>query len=325
MISATFKESDFVRDPACAGALTEYFTGYEAEYNGGNFHIDLDAQSLVIAMAVNLGYLSLDALDFAETINKEISVPIPGSTKNVTYLLNGYYDLRYTSMTPILCMKNITIAPPPFLTVLCALVFKGSEEFIGLPLFNHGGVNTGTEILPCNCSVQPSSSSQCDEFNLMSGFIVYNIEDSSLLQAEDLLRLYSLAITAHSGYKNFNDAMGPALLLAEGIITEVVPPDNRAVRNALSPCTVNYTSPINPQLVSGMFNCTLVVFQSLDHISHHISDHHFQLHHGSCRESFRIPPDKWLVRHSFTCDFIHRHYKSRYNWTLEYVHPMCFF
>ena len=296
LISATFKESEFLQDPACSGALENNFIGYEPEYGGDSFHIDLDVQSLVIAMAVNLGFLSLETLDYAENFNLEIAVPIPGSKRNVTYLLNGYYDLRYTSMTPILCMQNVTIAPPPFLTVLCVLVFQGSsEEFIGLPIFHHGGVNTGTGFYPCNCSLTSQySSSLCNEFNLMSGFIVYNRGATSLLK-EDLVRVYTLAITAHSGYKNFNDAMSPALFLAEGIITGVVTtPDVGMVRKALSPCTVNYTSPTNPHLVSGTFNCSLVIFQSLDHITHHITENHYQLHQGSCRDTFTIPADKWF-------------------------------
>ena len=298
VITATFNYPEFEKDPACFGALPETFLDYDSDYSHGDLHLTMDAQSLVIAMAVNLGYLHLEVLEFASRIDVKVDIPIPKSKRNATYIMNGYYDLRYTSMTPILCMQNATEVPLPYPTELCALVLSGAErKHVGLPLLTHGGVNTGSKIYPCNCSqgVGQSLPSECNEFNFLSGFIVLNQNTTSTeLQSSDFLQMLMHLITAYGSYEDFNDAMAPALLLAEGVITHVANPDLGEVLNVLSPCSMNYTTADNPFQSSGMFYCSLVMFQSWDRMDQRVSENNYQLRNGSCKDSFTIPLKSWL-------------------------------
>lgn len=296
VIKATFNFPQFREEPACSGALMGSFTDYEPDYSHDDFHFNLDAQSLVIAMAVNLGYLHLEELEFASRLDLRIETPIPGSKRNATYVINGYYDLRYTSMTPILCVQNLTAVPPPYPTELCVLVLAGvQQKYVGLPLLTHGGFNAGSKFYPCDCSdISLSSSTECNEFNFLSGYMVFNHNFTSNGLESELLQVFLHLITAYGSYKEFNDAMAPALLLVEGIITRVETPDQGAALNALSPCAVNYTTSDNPFHASGTFYCSVVMFQSWDHIDHRVSENHFQLPNGSCRDTFTIPTENWF-------------------------------
>ena len=122
MIRGTFNFGDFFGDTNCSEALDYSWVAASEAFGEKTFTLNFDMQSFAVAMAVNLGYLSLDTLETAQTQYDPIVVLTDHTdTPNVTYSMSQYFDLRYASMAPIMCIRNLTHAPPNYMTELCML------------------------------------------------------------------------------------------------------------------------------------------------------------------------------------------------------------
>lgn len=138
---------------SCSAAFSEYWVGGGQSFDGKLFTLNFDMQSFVIAMAVNLGYISLDALETAHTEYGPILVLTDHAyIQNVT---SQYYDLRYASMFPVMCIGNLTRASTKYMTPLCMLEISLTFILYAVPIFNSGGILSGDSRVgytSCSCS-----------------------------------------------------------------------------------------------------------------------------------------------------------------------------
>ena len=275
-------------DPVCIGAFDPGLLGWDKNFDGYNFSLGMDVQSFTIAMAVNLGYISLDTLEIAQTFNWQFTTP---TSANSTYEANLYYDLRYPSMKLILCVRNITAIPEGVITFLCVLQLN--EIFLGLPIFTSSSMYSQEKggFVPCNCSQIETDSNlrqNCDMFDFLSGYLFYNIYDPSASAQDNLgnqLWAFVTALDKYPSYADFNNALLAALQLTSVFISGVVD------YNLVPQYVIEYV--LSPCFVFGEYGCSLIMFQSYDYINNQVSEFHYQLYYGSCRDSFSIHSDKW--------------------------------
>ena len=212
MIQGTFNFGDFFGDTNCSAALDYSWVAASEAFGEKTFNLNFDMQSFAVAMAVNLGYLSLDTLETAQTQYDPIVVLTDHTdTPNVTYSMSQYFDLRYASMNPIMCIRNLTHAPPNYMTELCMLELPLTWILYAVPIFNSGGILSGGDrygYSGCSCSQDNLFDDNCNSFNLMSGLIFYN---NDLFYAGDLFAMYLKVIGEYSSYYAFNEAMSPAM------------------------------------------------------------------------------------------------------------------
>ena len=239
------------------------------------FTLNFDMQSFTVAMAVNLGYLSLDTLETAQTQYDPIVVLTDHTdTPNVTYSMSQYFDLRYASMAPIMCIRNLTHAPPNYMTELCMLELPLTWILYAVPIFNSGGILSGGDrygYSGCSCSQDNLFDDNCNSFNLMSGLIFYN---NDLFYAGDLFAMYLKVIGEYSSYYAFNEAMSPALYYIKMKINTYLEVDDANVtQEALQPCRgvpPGYLYPVTCSVVG-------VNTFSINSGNKQVSDYHYVL------------------------------------------------
>ena len=304
-------------DPVCNYAFNPESMGWNQNFDGYNFTLGLDVQSFVIAMSVNLGYISLDSLEIAQNLDWQFTTPAAhddaaANNMTSTYEANFYYDMRYPTMKLILCLRNTTAVSGRMMTALCVLQLN--EIILGLPIFNSNGMFSAEQgwFVPCNCSVIETDSSlrgYCDSFNFLSGYLFYNIynpADSAHDNLGSQLFVFATVITKYPGYAEFNNAMQDAMqlmsiLIAGAVDYSFIP--QYLIEYFLWPCFVLDTG------------CSLVMFQSYDYINKQVSEYHYQLSNGSCSDSFSIPTDKWSAPCSHYCTTC-----STYTYIHTYIH-----
>jgi hypothetical protein len=141
----------------CINSLSAYYLNYNPSSTGDSFSIRLDAQSLMIAISINIGALDLGKQ--VMIVESEIIIYL-GSTYG-TLKFAKYYDSRTPDMVANLCASTNPISYKP----ICFVVFN---NVIGLPIFNHYGASTSLP-LDCNCSTPIGSSTACHLYNFLSG------------------------------------------------------------------------------------------------------------------------------------------------------------
>ena len=321
MIEGTFNYTGFFQDPTCSAAFTSTWVIGSQIFDGNFFKINFDLQSFVIAMAVNLGYISLETLETAQTQYDPV-VLLTDDTyiTNVTYSMSQYFDLRYASMSPIMCIRNLTQAPSNYMTVLCMLDLPLTFELYAVPIFNSGGIATGTGFDSCSCSQDSIFDLNCDTFHLISGMWFYND-----LFFYDTFAMYLKTIAAYPSYHAFNEAMTPALYFLEfKILSSYDLPDEKNVsEQVLLPCTLSSipgssssssssSSTDEAYRRANSYTCTVLGINSFDYNSanNQVSDHHYILKRGSCNDSLSIPRHTWFV--ISICMYVCMHIYSTY-------------
>ena len=272
--------------------------GWNRNFDGYNFTLGLDVQSFVIAMAVNLGYFSLDTLEIANDLGWTFATPASANESSYSYEANFYYDSRYPSMNLILCLRNVTVVPKGMMTTLCLLQIN--QIIFGLPIFTSHGLWSDQQLgpIPCNCSLIEADSylrEACDLFSLLSGYVIFETYDESLSDFDNTasqLYAYYLLVSKYSSYANLNDAMRDALEVAAAFTAEVEYDDYALIMQYLLP---NYI--LAPCYISNDYNttCSIVMFLSHDFINNQVSEFHYQLRNGACSDTLSISRDKWLL------------------------------
>ena len=195
--------------------------------------VGLEVESFTTAMAANMGIVKKYHLTIAQ--NLQSSIKISHNNSAIIFDLNEYFDLRYPTMTPVLCLSNTTQLPTVLaqLSLLCFVVVPQLST-IALPVFNHMGYNL-TNPTYCECGGSTATHemrSACNKFNLLSGLIYFNdgIEKgTSRPQREyDLLRKVKRLIhmvLQFENYESFNRAAYFAMA-ASGIAASGSPDDD---------------------------------------------------------------------------------------------------
>lgn len=291
--------------------------------------VGLEVESFTTAMAANVGILKKYHLTIARNLRSTIGVTYNKSL--FSFDVNEYFDLRYPTMTPVICLSNTTTLPMVLsqLSFLCFVIVSTSST-IALPVFNHMGHNlTYPAYCECDGTTQTMMNSACNKFNLLSGFILFSddIEKaaSSRVQRENnLLRnvkrlLYM--VLQFKDYESFNRAayfaMAASAISAStasgDIVDDDIVPTNgfKFLDSAFNFCdlslsvlssfTIHTIGNNNSDYSSSESNnntgghCVLLLFHSFDNFSNQVSDYHFPLRNGSCSDSFNVDDEKWYL------------------------------
>jgi len=283
LITAEFSSSlDFSKNAACVSAFRPTTVGWGPRLTGLSFELQLSVESLAIAMAVNLGIMSINDLELEQ--NFDIDLNLKMSNVTGSYHANSYFDIRYLSMSPILCLRNITAVPPTLFQSLCFLTISGTA--VVLPIFNPAGNRTaGSYPNPCNCS--SLASSDCNTFNLLAGYVIYDInilEKSGNLELS--LELLARAVLQHSSYAAFNEAAFFISSATSSVALQKADDElysQEFLSGAFQFCNLSDFDAV----------CSVVVFQSLDFDSHQVSAYNFPLMLGACSNSFTVSDATW--------------------------------
>jgi len=281
IISATFVAPEFMNTTACLTAFHPGTVGWVPEFTGKFFELNVNVESLAIAMAVNLGILSVDDLELAQVYDLVLTYDIT-DFGNISLVANSYFDTRYKTMSPILCLTNITAVPPDTVQTLCFLPI--SYNAIALPVFNPGENPFTPFPTPCNCS---NNYDGCNMFNLLAGFIVYDINIFASIEALRLsVLLLANAVMNFPSYAAFNEAAfyisSATAKVAIGVADEYLY-TQQFLEESFQFCYLPDYDAV----------CSIVVFQSLDLNHRQVSAFHYALIEGSCSDSFSVPHDIW--------------------------------
>ena len=281
-VSVILDYAEFASNDICMSALTPASFGYVAAYDDNEFTVSLRVDSFVIAMAVNLGIMGIDDLIIAQYLYKYIPLTIDGKT--FIYVMNEYFDIRFNTMAPILCISNVT-ALPSFVKIqqLCFVDISGRT--LVLPVFNHYGDTNSLVPDYCDCKTN-GHSEQCNQFVLLSSYVVFN---TSTLEGN--IKYLVTAVSKWGNYDKFNRAAYNATFAAAAMANNRFDPilnTSSWRRNAFQFCNISGYGGLKSVPL-----CSVVVFNSFDFTSQQVSDYHFALRNGSCSNSFTIDEDLW--------------------------------
>jgi hypothetical protein len=282
----TLDYNAFAANAICMAALSPKTFGYGQTYDKNNFPIQLEVESFITATAVNLGIMSIDDLLLAQYLN--IYITLRTSTQNVTYQVNEYFDVRYNTMTPIVCMRNVS-AVPASVKILSLCVVNVATSVFALPVFNHYGDAAFEVPTYCDCNTKVGTNINCDYFNFLSGYVVYNF--SVINNLYNSLMYLGTAVAKAGSYSVFNRQAYNASFAAAAIANDVFDPILNTtgwLQNAFQFCNISGLRGVTHSSI-----CSLVVFNSYDYISKQVSDYHYFLNNGSCSNTFSISSDNW--------------------------------
>jgi hypothetical protein len=270
----SYNYTDFQSTPNCSKAIDPAQLGYSQAYDRDAFNIAIDVDSLIVAMAVNIGALPVSYLQ-----------EIPGSSYFIQYdslniTFTGNFDPRTPQMTPIYCSRNVTNSngDPVQLKTICT--YKVGSLY-GLPIFNHLGANhTSPEY--CDCTTAIGLTSLCQSFTFIPGLLFYHNNRHVGLSA--LVQILQKA----GGYVNFNrDAYNASFAGAASIYNDSDPiltnPTWR--ENAYAFCKV-------PNATTDEY-CSLLILNTWESDRFTVADENYQLQQGSCTDSFSISQEAW--------------------------------
>eukprot|EP01039_Chlorochromonas_danica_P004934 gene4934-5417_t len=277
MLSSTYNATAYDNSTSCTRISQPVNFGTRP---GGveEYTIGMDVRSFSIAMAVNLGILSIDDLQLASI--SQISFTYNG----VNYAIGQYFDVRSPLMDALYCLRNTSVIPSGQFGVrnLC-LMIAGSTP--ALPTFNHVGFGDNRPEL-CDCKSGSGRQSTCNSLKLVAGLVFYNLGAQSSVagfiraQTGSLLALLS----RFSSYRALNAAAYNATatsVLTQGYQSGVFTKEWQEsifqfchLPNNNITCSVSSFFVYNPQSVT-------------------VSPYHYQLTNGSCSDTVTIPDDTW--------------------------------
>jgi hypothetical protein len=298
LISTYTNYALFQNQTSCTNAVYPPNFGYTQKFDGNIYELEIDVESLSVAMGVNLGYVQLEDLRF---VTQELA---NFSYAGATYSIGEYFDVRYPLMDPIFCMKNSSELPPntPHSLLQFCVIIVG--DTLALPVFNHYGTSS---FAPSYCGCTTTGRNEiCQEFNLLTGIVFFiNKQDFSIggrnihniLNMNKLKVIFKEALTdiglfslfavlgKFPDYASFNRAAYNASFLT---VSSNYKCTGNCLKNNFEFCTV-----ANQTNSASNITCSLLIFNSQSAIDRTVSSYKYQLLNGSCSSSMLIPEYDW--------------------------------
>jgi hypothetical protein len=178
----------------CDILLNPQALGYNPKINDNVFSINLDVNSFSIAIAVNMGVLEVESLGLITSV-----APLEVNFEGVVYYFVQVFDIRFSSMHPILCSINGSNVASYLKKYAGTAAFSGYSNvdinknsynrngtlnenelcfslmggIIGLPVLNHIGSSHYSPSY-CDCESSVGKTEPCQQFNLLASLIYYN-------------------------------------------------------------------------------------------------------------------------------------------------------
>ena len=258
ILTMSFDVPLFKSSSICASALSESVLkdlGYNAQFTGNTFRLELDVQTLLTAYVLNTGMM---------TVSDYTLVSETGGIKN-------YIDPRYPGMGFVCCVNYND-------QTLCGVPFGNA---IGFPMFNDMGANPyHGEPIQCDCSNTSDVSlygptGVCNYLNFFAGIMLWPeyINNSAI-------PFYNFKMSYGSNYVHGMQAMFNAVYATSvwGAINNYST-NSSFLANAFSPCRYDNS------------NCSIINFSLFNPYvgqGNSISDYYYQLVDGACKDSFSI-------------------------------------
>lgn len=272
-----FSYSAMMMDPSCNATLNPYLLGYNPLVTGDVFQINLDANSLFSALVTSYKVNGPLTMDSFITIDQFAQFKFRG----VWYQVIRKYDSTHADMAPIYCLG------PKYQdssTYNCLL--KMGNSYV-IPFLTHAGSGGAQDPIRCQCSAPNGHSATCDEYNLISGALVYDYSKNA-------------SYTSH-----FPAAMVPFLPALEFFYIPPVQNGSTANYNAFSAAwaaTIGYNNSKynykNPTWRKSAYEFgitasfgypAIVAFHSYTSFDASVSPNKYQLRNGACADSVSTP------------------------------------
>jgi len=273
-ISLQFDYAEFKASTECMSVINPEHIGYSTQYSGKYFNINIDAQTIITALSVNLGVISVDDLE-----------PVPNTAfiyvdDGVSYNLGEYFYPLFPGMVPLFCMNSAE-------GLLCTIEYF---EVYLYPVFNSLG-NSLYNPEYCNCSTQAGTSFECNLFQFLAGFVFYDYSEADGESRSDAIgRLIDFSVKqGKSGGTLNRDAYNASF---DAVHSKHENSGSKEWRqSAYDFCTL-----------SGSINCSMLTLllsdsylrenSTNDVISmpkYSVSSHYYSVPFGSCNNTFTIP------------------------------------
>jgi hypothetical protein len=272
-------------DDVCSAASTVNIFTPSWGTRDNTYRFDLDVRSFSTAMAVNMGIIELSTLGWSRKAMSSITL------HGISYQVNEYFDTRYKTMTPILCInKALSHAHLNSATNITNddVCFLLHGEGIFLPIFNHVGASLEIPT-ECRCDDDTKNNDICNSFLLIPSLIFYKTDlatstaDKIISSTKQIKKLLELR-------RKYNDYVDL----------------NQAGYNASASATIKYlghnaNGTLQSDWFAGAFDfcarqdennnteyCSLVTFASLNNENRRISLYQYELTAGHCVNSFSV-------------------------------------
>lgn len=295
IMTNTFNNASlFVQTESCYNAIFPPTFGYYEPIDDNIFSVSLDVDSFSLAVSINLGMLDIRLLRPVSQRQGYFAY------NGVNYAFGDYFDIRFPTMLPLYCMRNVTLIPvgSNYPEHLC--VYAQGTTF-ALPVFNHYGASTDHPA-PCRCESPVGQGDACNEFNLISALVFYqndmNVDTdfasfsannrilqnlqgnlTNKLQDLGLFNLFSL-LSKYPDYQTFNYRSYNASYWTI----------NLSQNETEGQCRYAF---LDFCLLEDGQICSIAAFNSFDFTSKAVSLYKYQLFNGSCRNSEAIPYETW--------------------------------
>lgn len=275
----------------CSTAIYPGTFGYYPLIDDDVFEITIDVESLATAMGINFRVQTPSTLRIIDSASRAFF-----RYQGIDFEIAQYFDIRFSTMEPILCIHNTSALPSTYSNILQLFCVNVIGSTFTLPILNHFG---SSSISPqyCECGVHENlaDSEACREFNFLTGLVFYRnvvktngrdfnfqklIRSFNITKTLDELGLFSLftILNKYEDYQTFNrDAYNASFYTAS--LTSACKGAS-CMSSALKFCNIGSAS--SPDL------CSMVIFNSLDYTCHTVSLFKYQLNNGSCTNSMVI-------------------------------------
>lgn len=284
VFSAQLNQEDAVDNDVCNQILYSFaFKQLDTAYNP-YLTVQLDVRAFTTALAVNFGFIDIHNLMVA---NGEV-VDIP--TSYGTYGVGRFFDVRYPFMDSIFCIFNTT-AYPPGSDQMRQLCFISTGGGFFLPVFNHMGTNLDVPEY-CDCATGiGKTSTTCNYFYLMTGLISFpysSAGDDEFLDDNEVKAIVRYSLLLLSKYSNDYWQMNRAAYEASAatVFVTLNSSSTRLDNSSYSKQVFDFCA------IEGGITCSMVLFYALDQ-SNTLSEYHYPLINGSCRNSFKADTKAW--------------------------------
>ena len=272
-LSSAYFYHKFIVNPICMEAAIPQYFGFLPKLSSDSFQLRLDVRSIVTALAVNTGGLSMN------NMNQISSTKTNFSYKGVNYIAAQYYNQKFYGMDPIFCINATDVS---INNELCIILISGT--IYAIPFFNHAGQSPNLPV-PCDCSTLTPEElmdefNTCNIFNFLSGVIYWNTPNYTTV-IEQYLKVNGDLFTLN---KQTYVASYISSYFGQTSVNTAELRSNQSLYDAFEFCNI-----------PGFGYCSMATFTSFDETdpSWDVSEYYYQLNNGACRNSLLTTQSDW--------------------------------